>query len=116
MICCLQTAFPEAIRRVRRKFPHVQVLAMTTFDDEVRAFAPEAGIFDDEGERKYAQEVMLQIGRQLLPQNPLGFGNMAALVSFHNTVPNNTLPVFWCGGEANGREWKPLLPRGSFVS
>lgn len=116
VVCCLQTAFPEAIRRVRRKFPHVQVLAMMTFDDEVRAFAPEAGIFEDEGERAYAQDVMLQIGRQLLPQNPLGFGNMAALVSFHNTIPNNTLPVFWCGGEANGREWKPLLPRGSFVS
>ena len=65
----------------------------------------DAGIFEDEGERAYAEDVMLQIGRQLLPQNPLGFGNMAALVSFHNTIPNNTLPVFWCAGKANGREW-----------
>ena len=116
VVCCLQTAFPEAIRRVKRRFPRVQVLAMTTFDDEVRAFAPEGGIFADEGERTYAQDVMLQIGRQLVPQSPLGFGDMAALVSFHNTVPNNTLPVFWCSGNANGREWKPLLPRGSYVS
>ena len=116
VVCCLQTAFPEAIRRIKQQFPKVQVLTMTTFDDKVRAFAPDAGIFEDEGERAYAQDVMLQIGRQLAPQNPLGFGNMAALVTFHNTIPNNTLPVFWAAGKANGREWKPLLPRGSFVS
>ena len=116
VVCCLQTAFPEAIRLLKRRFPRVQVLAMTTFDDNVRAFAPEAGIFEDDSERTYAQDVMLQIGRQLVPQNPLGFGNMAALVSFHNTIPNNTLPVFWAAGKANGKEWKPLLPRGSFVS
>ena len=116
VVCCLQTSFPEAIRRIRRRYRKVQVLTMTTFDDEVKAFAPDAGIFEDEGERAYAQEVMLQIGRQLTPQNPLGFRNMAALVSFHNTIPNNTLPVFWAAGKANGREWKPLLPRGSFVS
>ena len=116
VVCCLQTAFPEGIRRVKRKFPHVNVLSMTTFDDEVRALSADAGIFENEGERAYAQDVMLQIGRQLVSQNPLGFGNMAALVSFHNTVPNNTLPVFWSAGKVNGKEWKPLLPRGSFMS
>ncbi len=116
IVCCLQTAFPEAIERVKRRFARVAVLAMTTFDDEVRALAPEARIFEDEGELAYAQDVMLQIGRQLVPQSPLGFGDMGALVSFHNTVPNNTLPVFWCAGRANGREWRPLVPRGSFVS
>ena len=116
VVCCLQTAFPDAIRRVKRKFSKVQVLAMTTFDDDLRAFVPQAGIFEDDGEMAFAQDVMLQIGRQLVPQNPLGYGNMAALVSFHNTIPNNTLPVFWSAGKANGREWKPLFPRGSFVS
>ena len=116
VVCCLQTAFPEAIQRVQRKFPRLQVLAMTVFDDSLRAFAAEAEIFENEGERAFAQDVILQIGRQLVPQNPLGYGNMAALVSFHNTIPNNTLPVFWSAGKANGREWKPLLPRGSFVS
>ena len=116
VVCCLQTAFPEGIARVGRKFPHVQVLAMTTFDDDLKAFAPEAGIFEDDGDRTFAEDVMLQIGRQLVRQNPLGFGNMGALVSFHNTIPNNTLPVLWAAGRANGREWVPLLPRGSFAS
>ena len=116
MVCCLQTAFPEAIERLRQRFPKVQVLNMTTFDDAVRAFAPEADIFENEADRKFAEDVILQIGQQLVPQNPLGFGNMGALVSFHNTIPNNTLPVFWSSGVANGREWKPLFPRGSFVT
>ena len=102
VVCCLLTAFPEAIPRLKRRFPMVQVLTMTTFDDNVRAFAPEAGIFEDDSERRFAQDVMLQIGRQLVPQNPLGFGNMAALVSFHNTIPNNTLPVFWAAGRQMG--------------
>ncbi len=116
IVCCLQTAFPEAINQVKLQFPKVQVLPMTIFDEKVKAFASDAGIFEDKGEREYAQDVLLQIGRQLVPQNPLGYENMAALVSFHNTIPNNTLPVFWAAGKVNGREWKPLLPRGSFVS
>ena len=116
ILCCLQTVLPEAIDRIERQFPNVVVLPMTTFDDDVRAFATENGIFENDDDRAFAKEVMLQIGRQLVPQNPLGFGNIAALVSFHNTVPNNTLPVFWCHGVVNGREWKPLIPRGTFGS
>ena len=105
MICCLQAAFPEAVRHVKEECPGVEALVMRTFGDEVRAFQPEAGIFADDGDRAYAQDVMLQIGRQLVPQHPLGYGNMEALVSFHNTIPNNTLPVFWSTGSANGRPW-----------
>ena len=116
VLCCLQTAFPEAVRHIKDRFPEVRVLVMKTFDDKVRGLDPEAGIFEDERERRFAEGVMLQIGRQLARQNPLGYGNMAALVSFHNTVPNNTLPVFWCAGRANRREWKPLLPRATFTS
>ena len=106
----------EAVRRVKEKFAGVEALVMRTFGDEVRAFQPEAGIFADDSDRAYAQDVMLQIGRQLVPQHPLGYGDMEALVSFHNTIPNNTLPVFWSTGSANGHPWKPLFPRGSFGS
>ena len=114
ILCCLQTVLPDAIDRIEREFPDVVVLPMKTFGDDVRAFAAESGIFENEDERAFAEEVMLQIGRQLVPQNPLGFGDTAALVSFHNTVPNNTLPVFWCHGVVNNREWKPLIPRRNF--
>lgn len=116
VICCLLAAFSEAVQYIKNEFEGVEVLVTRTFDDEVRAFQPDAGIFVDDGERAYAQDVMLQIGRQLVPQYPLGYGNLEALVSFHNTIPNNTLPVFWSTGNANGHAWTPLLPRGSFGS
>ena len=114
LICCLQTAFSEAVCSVSKKFAGIQFLVMRHFDNEVRAFQPEAKLFEDDGQRKFAQEVMLQIGRQLVPQHPLGYGDMEALVCFHDTIPNNTLPVFWSAGSVNGRRWTPLFPRGSF--
>jgi len=114
IICCLQTAFPEALRHLKSEFPSVEVLVMKLFDDEERACEPEAEIFENEGELKFARDVVLQIGRQLNPQMPLGYGDMAALVAFHNTVPNNTLPIFWCSGTVNNRQWNPILPRASF--
>ena len=115
-MCCLQTAFPDAIEKVGRDFHDVQVLPIAIFDDDVRAFSAETNIFENEDERLYAKNVMLQIGWQLAPQIPLGFGDMAGLVSFHNTIPNNTLPVFWSAGTVNSREWVPLLPRHTFAS
>ncbi len=87
---------------------------MRVFGDEVRGLDPEANIFSDAGELKFAQDILLQIGRQLTPQAPLGYGDMAALVGFHNTIPNNTLPIFWSNGTVNERRWNPLFPRASW--
>lgn len=114
VICCLQTAFPESLQRLKSEFPYLQVLVMKMFDEEVKAFDPEAAIFESEGERKFALDVVLQIGRQLTQQMPLGYGDMAGLVAFHSTIPNNTLPIFWSSGTVNNRHWNPLLPRASF--
>jgi hypothetical protein len=114
IICCLQTAFPEALQQLKSEFPSVQVLVMKPFDDDVRAFDRDAGIFSSAGELKFAHDVMLQIGRQLTPQTPLGYGDLGVLVAFHNTIPNNTLPIFWSSGTVNNRPWVPLLPRASF--
>ena len=114
ILCCLQTAFPEAVQLLESEFPDVRVLVMETFGDEVRAFEPGGDIFADEGERIFAQEALLQVCRQLSPQNPLGYGDMGALVAFHNTIPNNTLPAFWSSGTVNDRSWEALLPRASF--
>ena len=115
VLCCIQTAFPEAVQLLESEFPDVCVLVMETFGDEARAFEQDGDIFADEGERMFAQDALLQVGRQLNPQNPLGYGDMGALVAFYNTIPNNTLPVFWSSGTVNDRPWKALLPRASFV-
>lgn len=104
-------SFPEALEAVRVAIPGVEVLAAHVFGDDLRACNEEAGIFETEGDRTFARDILQQIGRELSPSNPLGHGDMGALVVFSNTTPNNTLPIFWCGGIVQERPWKPLFPR-----
>jgi hypothetical protein len=91
--------------------PRISILPANTLGPEIFAFDPEAGIFENTSEIDFARDVMLQIGRELTPQNPLGFGDQGLLLTFHNTVPNNTLPIFWSNGRVNERQWKPLFAR-----
>jgi len=109
--CYLAYAFPEAVDRIRGKYPTLEVIANRVFGDEVRALSPEAAIFDSDDDRSFAQDMLLQIGRELNPQNPLGWGDQGALLLFHNTIPNNTLPVFWSNGRVREKAWHPLFPR-----
>lgn len=111
VLCLLLFAFPEALERLRSAFPKVRFVAARVFDEKVRAFDPNAGIFKDDDEIKFARDVMQQIGRELTPYKSLGHGDLAAVVCFHNTIPNNTLPIFWANGRVAGKQWNPLFPR-----
>jgi hypothetical protein len=104
-------SFPEALHNIREKRPGIHVVGSTVLGDELRACAEESGLFDDEADRRFARDVVLQLGRELYPDAPLGFGGLGALVGFHNTVPNNTLPIFWSNGRVGGRAWNPIFPR-----
>lgn len=104
-------AFPEAIEHVRTKCPEVHVVAASVLGDELRACSEEANIFENEADLRFAKDIMLQIGRELYPSAPLGFGDLGALVAFHNTIPNNTLPIFWSNGKVGDRQWRPIFPR-----
>jgi hypothetical protein len=104
-------AFPEAIARVRDAFPGVDVVAATVLGDELRACDEGAGIFADEAERRFAEQVLQQIGRELSPKAPMGHGGLGALVVFHNAAPNNSLPIFWCSGTVGERPWRALFQR-----
>jgi hypothetical protein len=104
-------SFPEAKERLCEEFPEVRWFWANCFGEEVRALDPHSAIFEDESEIDFARDMLLQLGRELVPQHPLGWNDMAGLVVFYNTIPNNTLPVFWSGGTVNERPWKPLFPR-----
>jgi hypothetical protein len=104
-------AFPEALQKIRDECPGVETIAATTLGEDLRALDADAHIFADEPERRFATDVLTQIGRELIPQTPLGFGDMGGLVVFHNAAPNNTLPIFWSHGRVSERLWKPLFPR-----
>jgi hypothetical protein len=111
IICCLLYSFPEALDRLQAEYQQVQFHAANVFGEEVRGLSDNSGIFSNESDLAFAKEVLLQIGRELQPQRPLGHGEMAALVCFHDTIPNNTLPIFWSNGTVGERPWKPLFPR-----
>ncbi len=111
LLCYVLFAFPEALDKLNREHAGIQFISPNPLTVELRALDPEAGIFESEGERKFAEEILIQIGHELLPQAPLGFGDLGALLCFHNTVPNNTLPIFWSNGTVNGKPWRPLFPR-----
>jgi len=104
-------AFKEAIDRVREKCAGVHAVATKVFGDDLRACAGESEIFANEEEVRFARNVLLQLGRELYPDAPLGFGDLGALVAFHNSVPNNTLPIFWSNGRVGERAWRPIFPR-----
>ena len=44
-------------------------------------------------------------------QRRLGYGNHSFLVAFPYNTPAQTLTCLWAGGQYNGAEWFPLLPR-----
>ncbi len=104
-------SFPEALDNIRSKCGGIHVVGSTVLGDELRSCADDSGIFEYEGERRFARDVVLQLGRELYPDAPLGFGGLGALVAFHNTIPNNTLPIFWSNGRVGGRAWNPIFPR-----
>jgi hypothetical protein len=111
ILCYLLYSFPEALDKFQHEYPEVQFFSVNILGDDVRALEADAAIFEEEEDLNFAKEVLLQIGRELTPQIPLGYGDMGALVVFHNTIPNNTLPVFWSSGTVNDKPWKPLFPR-----
>ena len=111
VLCYILYAFQEALDRIRGAFPDLEVNCMKCFGDEVRALSPEAGIFEDDAELQFVREMVLQLGRELVRQLPLGFGDMGLLVSFYNTIPNNTLPIFWSNGSVAEKPWKALFSR-----
>lgn len=89
----------------------VRIQPSRNLSDEDRAFSGSSNLYETEEERRYAESVFRHIGQQLLPDNPLGWGNCQALVAFENTIPNNTLPAFWLHGIVDEKRWTPLLPR-----
>ena len=111
ILCYLLYSFPEALDRLRTEYPKVKFLPINVFGDEVMALDPNAGMFENEDEINFAREMLIQIGRELDPQYPLGFGDISALVCFNNTIPNNTLPIFWRSGTVNDKPWRALFPR-----
>lgn len=82
-----------------------------TLGPRFRAFDLTSGVFGTPKEGEDALDLVKTIGRALLPNNPLGFGNDASLALLEFNCPNNVAPVFWRKGTFGGRAWYPLFER-----
>lgn len=58
-----------------------------------------------------------ELGTQVYPKHPFGYGDSGLLVSYYFQCPNNTLPLIWADSENNNNSvggkaypWKPLFP------
>jgi hypothetical protein len=72
------------------------------------AFSPETRIWSGEEERAKARALISELGRQIYPDQPFGYGNLGLLVVFPETCPNNSLPILHATGSGG---WQPLFPR-----
>jgi hypothetical protein len=72
------------------------------------AFSLESRIWSGEEESAKARAFVSELGRQIYPDQPLGYGNLGLLVVFPETCPNNSLPILHATGSSG---WQPLFLR-----
>ena len=75
------------------------------------AFAGETGVFGSVTEKERAKALAEDIGVNIYPDNPLGFGGQSLLLVLPTTVPNNTLPILHTRSRPGSPEWRPLFER-----
>ncbi|MBB2199740.1 ATP-binding protein [Gluconacetobacter sp. 1c LMG 22058] len=102
-------AADQAVRAVMTKWSGISIdfRVCEYLREDSFAFSERSLIWKDSDERDRAKALVSEIGRVVCKPAPLGFGNLALLLAFTDTVPNNTLPVI----HASGTGWRALLER-----
>jgi hypothetical protein len=93
----------EKIADVDIDFRSSEILTSSDF-----AF-PSASVSEDEAR---AKALCVNLGCDIYPNDPLGFGGLGLLVVFPTTVPNNSLPILHSSSRTSSqRKWEPLFAR-----
>ena len=88
--------------------------AVYELDESFRTLEADSRIFHGGApapDRSRVRETCLKYGRQLSPAHPLGYANGQLLLGFSHNTPDNTLPIFWGGAQAETGPWKPIFRR-----
>ncbi len=105
--------FEEGVVRVQEEIDEIQlpmVLAVDTkLDRSSSAFDESSPIFESSEDRLVARRLVEEFGREMGSDEPLGTGDLQALVVFEHNCPNNSLPVLWKSSAT--LPWTPLFPR-----
>jgi len=112
----LLVAYEDAIPDIRdlkaSTGDRIAVHIYRLFKSSDRCFTTDSRIFPDEEERDQVREFCSSVATKhyprMFPAHSLGFNGVGSLCVFHNTVPNNTLPIIWY--DRAGCGWKPLFP------
>jgi hypothetical protein len=106
--------FQEALARIEEWIGShnvpVRVACHEMLSDSDRVFSSSSRFFESDVEKATTRELFLRVGRQVDPKQPLGYGDLQALVVFETSVPNNTLSAIW-GSRSGAFTWEPLFPR-----
>jgi hypothetical protein len=99
------TIAERALLRFQRELEGVKVLPDV----------PTPSIFDEFTAREVNR--LRELGSQVYPKHPFGYGNAGLLVAYHFQCPNNTLPLIWASHESRNNivdgkayPWRALFP------
>ena len=103
----------EGMNKIRGLGAFDSVEAVCELDESFKALEDASRVFtgSEELNRQGVRETCLRYGRRLYPQFPLGFENGQLLLGFSHNTPDNTLPIFWGGQEAEQGPWRALFRR-----
>jgi hypothetical protein len=111
--------FMKGVQRIRSALTsssgNTSLVVGHLFEDQERCFHPESRILPIRQQRERLEEYCRKIGKETLhlhPQMHLGFHGFGGLVVFADTVPNNTLPIFW----QSTPNWQALFPVSGLLS
>jgi hypothetical protein len=103
------------IRGAIRNEPRIHLIIGRLFDEEDRCLSSNSKIFPFEEDRQNVKALCKQIRTNFYPRLPAnftyGFRDIASLVVYYNTVPNNSLPLLW----HNLDDWFPLFPASGLL-
>ena len=85
----------------------VSVIYCASLDNRNKIFSDESLCFYKFHSLKGAARTMAETyGKDLEPQNPLGYKDGQYSFGFYYNIPNNSLPIFW-----SSNNWNPILQR-----
>ncbi|SPE50928.1 conserved hypothetical protein [Verrucomicrobia bacterium] len=106
------TAHVDGIAKVRKEIPTLGVVAVEVIDHKYSLFSSQSNWFNDQtntpaSARAFYDNLVGRVQFPIKPEANRGYGKLALAYAFNHATPDNCLPILW----AEGRNWKPLLPR-----
>lgn len=111
IVAAYEEPLSEIARTLRVISDRIDIQVHKLFFSKDRCFTDDSLIFASDEERNDVKRFCCEMAEKHFPRlrnHPFGFGGVASLCVFHNTVPNNSLPILWF--DDNQREWTPLFP------